>query len=221
VPFYSTRRGFSVPSGQPLPTLGLARVTVLTGPDTCSASESVVNGLRGVGVTVNLVGGATCGKPYGFYPQDNCGTTYFAIQFKGVNQAGFGDYGDGFAPTCTVADDFDHQLGDKPKPGWPRRWRCAAAARAPRPRPRPLPGVGLDKAGPAAAEEQPEPLSQPHAVAPEPPARSRAQPGLTPAAQPRGKPLGHGTCHTRGSPQNLANVCAKLCANVCISVFLD
>ena len=45
-------------------------------------------------------------------PQDNCGTTYFAIQFQGVNQLGFGDYADGFAPTCTVADDFNHALGD-------------------------------------------------------------------------------------------------------------
>ena len=72
----------------------------------------MVNSLRGVGVTVNLVGGTTCGKPYGFFPQDNCGTTYFAIQFQGVNQQGFGDYGDGFAPTCAVADDFGHALGD-------------------------------------------------------------------------------------------------------------
>ena len=116
VPFYSTSR-----TGQPLPTLGLSRVTVLTSPDTCSASESVINSLRGVGVTVNLVGGTTCGKPYGFYPQDNCGTTYFAIQFKGVNQAGYGDYGDGFPPTCAVADDFGHQLGD------PAEARLAAA----------------------------------------------------------------------------------------------
>ncbi len=51
------------PPARPLPRLNLSRVTVLTGPDTCSASESVVNGLRGVGVTVNLIGGATCGKP--------------------------------------------------------------------------------------------------------------------------------------------------------------
>jgi carboxyl-terminal processing protease len=110
-------------SGQPLPTLGLSRVTVLTGPDTCSASESVINSLRGVGVAVNLVGGTTCGKPYGFIPQDNCGTTYFAIQFKGANQQGYGDYSDGFAPdaNCTVADDFGHQLGD------PAEARLAAA----------------------------------------------------------------------------------------------
>lgn len=121
LPFHSTTRGFSTTAGQPLPKLGLSRVTVLTGPDTCSASESVVNSLRGVGVTVNLIGGTTCGKPYGFFPQDNCGTTYFAIQFQGVNQKGFGDYGDGFAPTCAVADDFDHALGD------PAEARLAAA----------------------------------------------------------------------------------------------
>ncbi|MDM0055267.1 S41 family peptidase [Variovorax fucosicus] len=121
VPFYGTTRGYSTTAGQALPQLGLSRVTVLTGPDTCSASESVVNSLRGVGVAVNLVGGATCGKPYGFYPQDNCGTTYFAIQFQGVNAQGFGDYGDGFAPTCAVADDFGHALGD------PAEARLAAA----------------------------------------------------------------------------------------------
>ena len=112
LPFYATTRGYSVPAGRTLPRLGLSHVTVLTGPDTCSASESVVNGLRGVGVTVDLIGAATCGKPYGFYPEDNCGTTYFAIQFQGVNAKGFGDYGDGMAPTCTVADDFDRPLGD-------------------------------------------------------------------------------------------------------------
>ena len=110
--FLNVSQGFSGPSGQTLPDLGLSRVFVLTSGDTCSASESVVNGLRGAGVTVHLVGGTTCGKPYGFYPQDNCGTTYFAIQFQGVNFLGFGDYPDGFTPTCAVADDFGHELGD-------------------------------------------------------------------------------------------------------------
>ncbi|MEJ8822086.1 S41 family peptidase [Variovorax humicola] len=112
VPFLAVTQGYSAAPYQQLPQLGLQEVTVLTGPDTCSASESVVNGLRGVGVRVNLIGGATCGKPYAFVPQDNCGTTYFAIQFQGVNQQGFGDYGDGFQPDCTVADDFSHALGD-------------------------------------------------------------------------------------------------------------
>ena len=111
-PFHTTALGFSATQGQTLPYLGLSRVYVLVGGSTCSASEAVVNGLRGVGVNVVLVGNTTCGKPYGFYPQDNCNTTYFTIQFKGVNQAGFGDYADGFAPTCPVSDDFNHQLGD-------------------------------------------------------------------------------------------------------------
>ncbi|MCE9660448.1 MAG: peptidase S41 [Burkholderiales bacterium] len=112
--FHSTGQGFSVPTSQDLPDLGLSRVFVLTSGDTCSASEAIINGLRGAGVTVHQVGTTTCGKPYGFYPQDNCNTTYFAIQFQGVNFLGFGDYADGFVPSaaCTVADDFTHPLGD-------------------------------------------------------------------------------------------------------------
>ncbi len=111
-PFHAQTLGFSVPKGQALPYLGLKRVYVLTSARTCSASESIVNGLRGAGVEVNVVGGATCGKPYGFIPQDNCGVTYFAIQFKGVNHLGFGDYADGLAPTCAAADDYTKALGD-------------------------------------------------------------------------------------------------------------
>jgi hypothetical protein len=58
------------------------------------------------------VGGTTFGKPYGFTPRDNCNVTYFSVEFKGTNQVGFGDYDDGFAPTCQLADDFNHALGD-------------------------------------------------------------------------------------------------------------
>jgi hypothetical protein len=111
-PFHDHGEGFTVSSATALPFLGLSRVYVLTSADTCSASEAIVNGLRGVGVTVNLIGGTTCGKPYGFFPQDNCGTTYFAIQFQGVNNMNFGNYPDGFTPTCSVADDFSHALGN-------------------------------------------------------------------------------------------------------------
>ena len=122
--FHDTTQGFSTTAGQPLPTLNLMRVVVITGKDTCSASESIINSLQGVGVTVYQIGATTCGKPYGFYPQDNCGTTYFSIEFQGVNAKGFGDYGDGFSPAdtaplvgvsvpgCAVPDDFDHALGD-------------------------------------------------------------------------------------------------------------
>jgi hypothetical protein len=116
VPFRSTAYGFEspnpAPAGQALPYLGLKRITVLTTSGTCSASEAVVNGLRGVDVEVNLIGGQTCGKPYGFTPVPNCGTTYFSIEFKGANNKGYGDYSDGMAPTCNVPDDLKHTLGD-------------------------------------------------------------------------------------------------------------
>jgi len=124
VPFYTTAQGYSAPVGQALPTLNLTRVAVLTSASTCSASESIINSLRGVGVQVVQVGATTCGKPYGFYPQDNCGTTYFSIELQGVNDQNFGDYADGFTaenstagkgvkvPGCAVADDLQHQLGD-------------------------------------------------------------------------------------------------------------
>ncbi len=95
-----------------LPHLDLKHVTILTTRGTASASESVINSLRGVDVAVDLIGTTTRGKPYGFVPQDNCGYTYFAIQFKGINAKGFGDYADGFSPTCAATDDFTHARGD-------------------------------------------------------------------------------------------------------------
>jgi carboxyl-terminal processing protease len=123
-PIHTTTQDFSLPEGQPLPTLSLDRVYVITSANTCSASESIMNGLRGVGVEVFQIGSTTCGKPFGFYAQDNCGTTYFSIQFQGLNAMNFGDYPDGFAPQnqtgrssvllpgCSIADDFTRALGD-------------------------------------------------------------------------------------------------------------
>jgi hypothetical protein len=124
IPFHNRTQGFSGPTRNPLPALNLARLFVLTGPGTCSASESIINSLRGVNVEVIQIGSTTCGKPYGFYATDNCGTTYFTIQFRGVNAQNFGDYADGFSPAntspatgvalpgCSVGDDFSHALGD-------------------------------------------------------------------------------------------------------------
>lgn len=108
-----------------LPTLNLSRVFILTSADTCSASEAVINGLLGADIEVIQIGQTTCGKPYGFLPEENCGTTYFTVQFKGVNDKGFGDYADGFSPVnslglvdtnalitgCAVNDDLSHALG--------------------------------------------------------------------------------------------------------------
>jgi carboxyl-terminal processing protease len=124
VGFHTMTLGFSGAAGQALPSLNLPRVFVLTSSSTCSASESIINSLQGVNVQVIQIGTTTCGKPYGFYPADNCGVTYFSIQFQGVNAQGFGNYPDGFTPQntiaeqgvrvpgCSVADDFTHALGD-------------------------------------------------------------------------------------------------------------
>ena len=114
---------YNCTSTQPLPTLNLSRVYVIAQDSTCSASESIINGLSGVDVQVFLIGSTTCGKPYGFTAHDNCGVSYFPIEFKGENYKGFGDYADGFTPVsanpgnanllgCPAVDDVNHALGD-------------------------------------------------------------------------------------------------------------
>jgi len=124
-PFFEEGLGFTLARGTDLTSLNLPRVFILTTERTCSASEAIINGLRGIFVDVIVIGDTTCGKPFGFFPQDNCGETYFTIQFQGVNDLGFGDYTDGFipenssaqfgvrAPGCAIEDDFNNELGDE------------------------------------------------------------------------------------------------------------
>lgn len=107
MPFVSTDM-----EGRPIDGLGLSKIYVLTTDATCSASESFINGLRGVDVDVVQIGGTSCGKPYGFVPQDNCGLTYAAMEFDGVNDKGQGGYVDGLVPQCAAHDDLAHELGD-------------------------------------------------------------------------------------------------------------
>ncbi len=129
-PFYATISQYSdtYPQGTPLPQLNLNRIYILSSARTCSASEAIINGLRGIDVEVILVGDTTCGKPYGFYATDNCGTTYFTIQFDGINNKGHGGYSDGFSPMntsgvvgelvpgCRVNDDLNYSLGATNEP---------------------------------------------------------------------------------------------------------
>jgi carboxyl-terminal processing protease len=126
-PFYTREIDWTTSqfiNDSPLPTVNLTRVFILATDNTCSASEAVINGLRGIDVEVVLIGNTTCGKPYGFYPTDNCSITYFTIQFQGVNAKGFGEYSEGFLPVtspvfddqlpgCTVTDNFTQVLGNK------------------------------------------------------------------------------------------------------------
>lgn len=113
-----------IQAGQALPALNLNRVYVLTTGSSCSASESFMNSLIGIDIEVIQIGTTTCGKPYGFRSEDNCGSTYFTIQFKGENDAGFSDYADGLMPAkfpskssqvqgCPISEDYQHDLGDE------------------------------------------------------------------------------------------------------------
>jgi hypothetical protein len=96
--------------GTALPRLGLQRVFILAGGDTasgavtCSAAESIINSLRGVGLQVIRLGETTCGKPFGFSEKVNCGYSFYAIEFQGFNAQGFGDYQNGFDPMCRISD---------------------------------------------------------------------------------------------------------------------
>jgi hypothetical protein len=101
----------------PTSALGVPRAYVLTGRRTCSASEQVINGLRGAGIEVVIIGETTCGKPVGFVAQeDGCGTTYGVVNFESVNARNEGRYFGGFAPTCPVAEDFTMSLGASNEP---------------------------------------------------------------------------------------------------------
>lgn len=111
LPFYSADF-----DGRAIEALNLSKVYVLATEETCSASESIINGLRGVDVEVVQIGGTTCGKPYGFVAQDNCGITYAAMEFDGVNDKGQGDYANGFVPECAVSDDLTQELGTLAEP---------------------------------------------------------------------------------------------------------
>lgn len=92
------------------------RVYVLMGRRTCSASELVINGLRGAGLDVVTVGETSCGKPVGFQPTDQCGKTWSIVNFESVNALGQGRYFDGLAATCAVAEDFTQPLASAGDP---------------------------------------------------------------------------------------------------------
>ena len=87
------------------------RVIVLMGRRTCSASELVINGLRGAGLQVVGIGETSCGKPTGFVPGSNCGTTWSIVNFESLNARGEGRYFDGIPATCAVAEDFTQPVG--------------------------------------------------------------------------------------------------------------
>ncbi len=88
--------------------LGLKQVFVLCTGNTASASELVVNGLRGLGFKVNLIGSTTNGKNVGMEPLEKTFGDYTydfsPITFYIENAEGKRDYGNGFKPDVEVED---------------------------------------------------------------------------------------------------------------------
>ena len=150
VPFHVRTQGFSGPEGQPLPTLNLSRLFVLTSPNTCSASEAIINGLRGVGVQVVQIGTTTCGKPYGFYPEGQLRHDVFLDPVPGRERPGVrrlsgrllaGKYGQqpGNRAPRAARSPMTSAMPSAipPRAAWWPRWPIAWMAAAPLPRPAP------------------------------------------------------------------------------------
>lgn len=91
-------------------SLSLPRVYILCSAYTASASELVINGLRGLGIEVYLIGETTNGKNVGMeaiYKTFGDYEYMFApITFYLVNKEGFNDYGNGFTPDVEVSDEY-------------------------------------------------------------------------------------------------------------------
>lgn len=92
---------------------GWRTLYVLSGPETCSASELVINSLKPY-INVVQIGGTTCGKPFGFEPvESSCSNKVFsAVEFELFNGLGEGRYYEGIAPQCQVPDDMSREPGD-------------------------------------------------------------------------------------------------------------
>lgn len=97
-------------------SLGLRRIYVICSENTASASELLINGLRGFDLEVRLVGTRTNGKNVGMegYVDYEIGGekyTFMPITFYSENAKGFRDYSDGFEPDVEF-DDSKYYPGD-------------------------------------------------------------------------------------------------------------
>jgi C-terminal processing protease CtpA/Prc len=96
--------------------LNLNRVFVITTPNTCSASELVINSLRASANNIKVIqiGEKTCGKPYGFAGSGIfCDKALYAINLQTKNSDDFGNYENGFIPTCEAYDNIYADFGDQ------------------------------------------------------------------------------------------------------------
>lgn len=121
----------------PIPRLNMKRIYVLTTQNTASASEQIINGLRGHGVDVQIIGQVTTGKNMESFEIVGNGNArdrwiLHPLTSKSFNTLGQSDYWKGFEPTIgsgrdKVTDDYQefhsengitalHELGDRREP---------------------------------------------------------------------------------------------------------
>lgn len=96
--------------------LNLNRVFVIGTEYTASASEIIINGLRGLDIEVNLIGRRTSGKNVGMEGFSKRYRNYdfllYPVSFHIENAKGFRDYADGFEPDFALDDSSFYPGGD-------------------------------------------------------------------------------------------------------------
>ena len=97
-------------------SLGLDRVFVIATKATASASEIIINGLRGLDIEVNIVGTRTSGKNVGMEGFSRRFRNYdfllYPVSFYIENAKGFRDYPEGFEPDFKLDDSSFYPGGD-------------------------------------------------------------------------------------------------------------
>ncbi|HUS01648.1 MAG TPA: S41 family peptidase [Chitinophagaceae bacterium] len=94
--------------------VNLSRVFFIVSSGTASASELVINNLKGLSdIEVKLIGrDNTYGKPVGYFPIPVGDWYIFPVSFKTVNKIGQSNYYNGFTPDAIKADGLDKNWGD-------------------------------------------------------------------------------------------------------------
>ncbi len=88
--------------------VNLKKVYLIVSESTASASELLINGLRGLDIEVNLIGSTTMGKNVGMEGFQASFRNYtfilYPVTFYCENAKGFHDYSAGFTPELEVSD---------------------------------------------------------------------------------------------------------------------
>ncbi len=100
--------------------LNLREVTIICSENSASASEMVIEGLRGLDIPVKLVGnrteGKNCGMDVSYRTINGTHLEYAPITFMCFNAKGFGEFGEGIEPDINISTENSLDLTDKNYP---------------------------------------------------------------------------------------------------------